>query len=94
MRAAVGTSAALGFPIALSNAAGYIVGGFEQPSSVPGAWGYLFVPAIVALAVTSVSFAPLGATVAHAVDVKRLKRLFAVLQLTLAASMIYRVFSA
>ena len=92
MRTAVGTSAAIGFPIALSNTVGYVIGGVGLPMTIPGAWGYLFVPAIVALAITSVTFAPLGAKVAHRIDVRRLKRIFAVLQVALAASMIYRVF--
>jgi uncharacterized membrane protein YfcA len=93
MRTAVGTSAAIGFPIALSNTVGYIIGGAGLPTTVPGAWGYLFLPAVVALAATSVSFAPLGAKVAHGIDVRRLERIFAVLQIALAASMLYRVFS-
>ena len=39
MHNAVATSAALGFPIALANTVGYVVGGWSMPSPLPGALG-------------------------------------------------------
>ena len=93
LRHAVGTSAALGFPIALSATAGYVIGGWSLPSTLPGAVGYLYLPALFTIAAASVFMAPLGARTAHRIDVQSLRRLFAVLLLALASTMLWRVFS-
>jgi len=90
IRQAVGTSAALGFPIALANTAGYLLAGRSLPPALPGAFGYLYLPALALLALASVTMAPLGARVAHRSDVTRLKRLFALLLFGLAAYMAYK----
>lgn len=92
-RQAVGTSAALGFPIALASTAGYVVAGWGLSAALPGAWGYLYLPALAIVAVASTALAPLGARTAQTVNVSVLKRLFAVLLLALAASMLQRAFS-
>jgi uncharacterized protein len=87
---AVATSAALGFPIALAATVGYVIGGWSLPPALPGAFGYLYVPALVCIASASVLTAPLGARAAHRLDVRQLKRIFAVLLYSLAAYMVYR----
>jgi uncharacterized membrane protein YfcA len=90
IRQAVGTSAALGFPIALANTLGYVVSGWHQPPALAGAIGYLYLPALAIIATASVTLAPLGARTAHRADVKKLRRLFALLLLALASYMLYR----
>ena len=87
---AVATSAALGFPIALSNTVGYVIGGWSLPAVLPGAVGYLFVPALLVIGVGSVVMAPLGARAAHRLDRVQLQRVFALLLGSLAAYMLYR----
>jgi uncharacterized membrane protein YfcA len=87
---AVATSAALGFPIALANTAGYVVGGWSLSPALPGAVGYLYLPALVVIAAASVLLAPLGARAAHALPVKQLKRVFALMLYALAAYMLSR----
>jgi uncharacterized membrane protein YfcA len=87
---AVATSAALGFPIALANTAGYVVGGWSLPSALPGSLGYLYLPALVVIAVASVLMAPVGARAAHAMDVRQLKRVFALMLYALAGYMLWR----
>ncbi|MDT7836137.1 sulfite exporter TauE/SafE family protein [Aquabacterium sp. OR-4] len=94
MHNAVATSAALGFPIALANTAGYIVAGWNLPSPLPGTLGYVMLPALATLALASVFTAPLGARTAHAMNVAQLKRVFAVLLYGLASYMAWRAFSA
>jgi uncharacterized membrane protein YfcA len=91
-RHAVGTGAALGFPIALASTAGYLVAGWSLPPTLPGAVGYLYLPALAIVAAASMSLAPLGARVAQRINVLALKRLFAVMLLALAASMLHRAF--
>lgn len=90
MHQAVATSAALGFPIALANTAGYVVGGWSLTPALPGAVGYLYLPALVVVAAASVLLAPLGARAAHALPVKQLKRVFALMLYALAAYMLSR----
>ena len=90
MHNAVATSAALGFPIALANTVGYLVGGRNLPSALPGAVGYLWLPALAVIASASVLFAPLGARAAHAMNVKQLKRAFAGMLYLLAGYMLYK----
>ena len=93
IRHAVGTSAALGFPIALANTVGYVVAGWSVPPALPGAFGYLYLPALGVIAVASVTMAPLGARTAQRMDTKKLKRVFGVLLLALAATMLHRAFA-
>ncbi len=89
-RHAVGTSAALGFPIALASTAGYLIAGRELPPALPGSVGYLYLPALAIVAVASMTLAPMGARLAQKLNVRVLKRFFAVLLLALAASMLLR----
>ena len=89
MHHVVATSAALGFPIALTSTLGYVIGGWSLPSALPGAFGYLYWPALFLVASTSVLLAPIGARVAHAMDVARLKRAFAGLLYGIAVYMLY-----
>lgn len=90
MHNAVATSAALGFPIALANTVGYVAGGWSLPAPLPGALGYLYLPALAVIASASVLTAPFGARVAHAMNVRQLKRVFALLLYVLAAYMLYK----
>ena len=91
---AVATSAALGFPIALANALGYVVSGSHLSNLPPYSLGYIWLPALAVIASCSVLTAPLGANAAHKLPVKRLKRVFASILYLLAAYMLYRGLSA
>jgi uncharacterized membrane protein YfcA len=91
---AVATSAALGLPIAAASTLGYVIGGWSLAPALPGAFGYLYLPALVVIASASVLTAPLGARLAHAMDVGRLKKVFALLLYGLAAYMLYKGFNA
>jgi len=91
---AVATSAALGFPIALANTVGYVVGGWQLPSAISGALGYLVLPALAVIACASVLTAPLGARAAHALDRRQLQRVFAVMLYGLAGYMGWRGLTA
>ncbi len=93
-RQAVGTSASLGFPIALASTLGYVISGWSLPPALPGAVGYLYLPALAIVSLASVSLAPLGARAAQRLQVATLKKLFALLMLALAASMLHRAFNS
>lgn len=85
---AVATSAALGFPIALSNVLGYIIAGQGLEGAPPYSFGFLWLPALVVIAACSVLMAPQGARAAHALPVARLKRAFAGVLFLLALYML------
>ena len=91
---AVATSAALGFPIALANVAGYVVAGQGLADTPPYSFGYLWLPALVVIACCSVLMAPVGAKAAHTLPVKKLKRAFAVVLAVLSVYMLNKGLSA
>jgi len=87
---AVATSAALGFPIAVANVLGYVLSGQSVQGLPAGAFGYIWLPALVVIAACSVFTAPLGARAAHSLPVKKLKRVFASILYLLAAYMLWK----
>ena len=62
--------------------------------AVPGAGGYLYLPALALVSMASMSLAPVGARTAQRLNLATLKRLFAFLLLALAASMLHRAWAA
>lgn len=88
MRQAVGTAAACGFPIALIGALGFILVGWQQAPLPPGATGYVYWPAAVMISFASVLSAPFGARLAHRLEPRHLKKVFAVFLALLGVSML------
>jgi len=66
----------LGFPIAASSTLGYIYGGWGNLSLPEYSLGYVYVPALLCIVITSVLVAPLGAKVVSNIEVPKLKRIF------------------
>ncbi len=94
MHIAVGTSAALGLPIALFNSIGYAISGWGLAGRPEYSLGYIWLPALATLVSCSVLTAPIGARLAHALDVRPLKRIFALLLYALAAYMLFKALAA
>ncbi len=94
LRQAVGTSAALGFPIALFNTLGYVWSGMQERQLPEHMLGFVYWPALLALATFGIVLAPVGAKLAHRLPVKLLKRVFAYFLLGLALYMVYKAYSA
>ena len=89
MHKAIGTSAAIGFPIAVAGAVGYVVNGFGV-QGLPGPHiGFIYLPALLGIAMASVCTAPLGAKLAHRLPVPKLKKAFACLLFVMAGQMAY-----
>ncbi len=78
MQQAVGTSAACGLPIAIAGALTNIATGWRQPELPELSLGFIYLPALIGIVVTSVFFARFGADLAHRLDAQLLKRIFAV----------------
>ncbi|MDR3158344.1 MAG: sulfite exporter TauE/SafE family protein [Zoogloeaceae bacterium] len=88
---AIGTSAAIGFPIAAGGAAGYMVNGWQNPALPPYSIGFVYLPAVAGMVAASMLTAPLGAALTHRLPVKRLRQIFAVVLLLLALSMLRKL---
>lgn len=89
---AIGTSAAVGVPIAVGGSVGYIWNGLHAEGLPPGSLGFIYLPALLYVMSASIVTAPAGARLAHRLPVDLLKRLFAVLLVVLAAKMLHGLF--
>jgi uncharacterized protein len=86
---AIGTSSALGLPLAASGVVGYLLGPIP-PGCDHNCAGAIYVPAVAAIGMTSVLTAPIGAKLAHLLPVMALKRMFAAMLLLTAADLIHK----
>lgn len=91
IQVAIGTSAAVGLPIAVAGALGYMLNGWGTGNLPPFTLGFVYWPAVLAMAVVSLFTAPLGAALAHRLPVATLKKLFALLVIMLALQMLRTV---
>jgi len=87
-KAAIGTSAAISFVVAAAGTVGYMAAGATVPGLPAWTVGYVYLPALLGISVTSVFVAPWGARLAHRLPVGLLKKAFAVFLLALAVKLI------
>ncbi len=92
MRNAIGTSAAIGFPIALAGTAGYVVNGLGASNLPAASLGFVYLPPLVGISIASILTAPLGARLAHSLPVTRLRKAFAVLLIIMGTRMLAGLF--
>lgn len=78
MQQAVATSAACGLPIAIMGATTNIWEGWQHPAMPEWSAGFIYLPALVGIVLTSSIFAKVGAKLAHSLPGPVLKRIFAV----------------
>lgn len=88
---AIGTSAAIGFPIAIAGAFGYMVNNLQTTGLPAFSLGYVYLPALFFIVCFSVMTAPLGARMAHALPVDKLKRIFALFLYAVATRMAWGI---
>ena len=91
VRRAIGSSATLGFPIAVSAVIWYLISFYNVPGLPPHTIAYIYWPAVIGVVVTSALFAPLGARAAQIWPVAAIKKTFALLLLALGAHMFYTI---
>lgn len=91
LRNAIGTSAAIGFPVAIGGTAGYIFTGMNISALPAHTLGFVYLPALFWVAIASVITAPLGAKATHRMKVGVLRKLFAVLMIALATKLLFKV---
>lgn len=85
---AMASSSGLGFFIAAAATIGYMYGSWGHPNLPSGSLGYVYVPALACIVVVSIFTAPIGAKMAHKLNVVQLKRIFGVLLFFLAGFML------
>lgn len=91
MHSAVGTSAAIGVAIALSGTAGFLISGWNAEGRPPASLGFINLPALVLVGVLAANFAPAGAALAHRMDQKTLKYVFAAFLVAVGLNMLWKV---
>ena len=89
---AIGTSAAVGFPIAVGGSLGYVFNGWGHPGLPEWSLGFVYLPAFALLVPASMLTAPLGARLAHRLPVATLKRIFSGVLIFLAGKMLWSIF--
>jgi len=87
---AVATAAGVGFIIAIPGALGFLVLGLTDTSLPPGSIGYINLPALAAISLVSIFTAPIGARWAHSLSEIKLKRVFGIYLIGVAALMFYK----
>ena len=90
---AVAISASLGWFIALTGAAGYLISGWQVAGLPAGTLGFWYLPVAAILAVATIVFAPLGVKVSHKLPPEKLRLAFGILLLVIAARMLWDVLS-
>lgn len=89
---AIGTSAAIGLPIAIAGAAGFLYNGWGNELLPQYSVGFIYLPGLIGIAAVSVLTAPLGVKLAHSLPVNKLKKIFAVLLIVVGTRMLYTIF--
>lgn len=89
---AIGTSAAIGLPIAISGTVGFLSNGWGNQSVPDYSLGFIYLPALVGIAAISVLTAPVGARLAHSLPVDKLKKIFAFLLIVVGTRMLISIF--
>jgi uncharacterized membrane protein YfcA len=87
MLTAIGTGAAIAVPVVFVGTIGYVATGWREAGLPPHAFGFVYLPALLALVLASAPMTSVGAHLAHRLPVPVLKRTFAVLLYVLATRM-------
>lgn len=88
IKRAIGTAAAMGFVIAVPGTLGFVLAGWNSPMLPPWSVGYVNLLALAVIVSASVLAAPHGAALAHRMDVRALRRVFAVFLVLVAFKMV------
>ncbi len=88
---AIGTSAAMGLPIAIAGTIGYVISGWANTSMVGLNLGFVYLPAVVCVSIMSFLTAPIGVNLAYKLPVSQLKKIFGVLVFSISVKMFLSV---
>ena len=84
----VGTSAACGIPIAFFGAIGYLILGLDNENLPTYTLGYIYLPALIGVSLSSIVSAKYGAEISHHISEISLRRLMASMMLIISIYMV------
>lgn len=85
---AVATAAGFGFIIALPSVVGFMLVGWDVSGKPPYTIGYVNIPAFIIIVMMTLVTAPIGVRIAHSLNPKPLKKIFAVFIMIMAINML------
>jgi uncharacterized membrane protein YfcA len=89
MKVCIGTAAACGVPIALFGSISFIMLGLDNSNLPEHSLGYVYLPALIGISLSSVFTASIGANIAHSVSDKMLSILFSIMMVVISAYMLF-----
>ncbi|MDP4535849.1 sulfite exporter TauE/SafE family protein [Alkalimonas collagenimarina] len=89
MKRAIGCAAASGVAIAVFGTLGYVIAGWQSYQLSDGFLGFIYLPAMFGIIVTSVFTAPIGARLTQQLPVLKIKRFFGVFLMAVALRMFF-----
>jgi len=91
IKRAIGTSAAIGFPVALSGTLGYLINGWSNTNWSNFIVGYVYLPAVILFAISSYFATSFGVRYATMLPGDKLKKIIGVLSIALSIKMFLSV---
>lgn len=88
IKKAVGTSSAIGLPISIAGTIGYLVNGWPSSSWDTYTLGFVYIPGVLLISITSFFTAPYGAKLVQYLPVATLKKVFSLLLILLSIKML------
>ena len=92
LKKAIGTSAAIGLPLSIAGTLGYLINGLDNNIPLDYSFGFIYLPAVFFISITSFITAPYGVKLAQYLPVKILKKVFAFLLILLSLKMLLSIF--
>jgi uncharacterized membrane protein YfcA len=89
LRQAIGVATVSGMIVAIFGVSGYVIAGFGEPNLPEYSLGYVYLPALLGIILTSSIFAPIGVKAATKLPVSTMKKSFAIFLMLVAAKMIF-----
>lgn len=89
LRRAIGTAAAIGFPVAAAGTIGYVLNGLRVGHLPEWSLGFVYLPALVPIVITSMLAAPLGAQLTHTLPVAKFRIVFALVLYSIGLRMLW-----
>ena len=89
IKKAIGTSAAIGFPLAIAGTFGYVVSGWQNTNLSEFIIGYVNLKAVFFTTITSFLFAPLGVKIVHNIKSQNVKKIFGIFLFILSMKMLF-----
>ncbi|MDO6508848.1 sulfite exporter TauE/SafE family protein [Colwellia sp. 4_MG-2023] len=91
IKKAIATSAAIGLPISVAGTLGYLINGWNSDFDYNYSYGFVYLPAVFLISITSFIAAPYGAKLVQHLPINILKKIFAFLLISLSLKMLLSI---